>query len=758
MTPTNQKTNNGRANNPECEVVLAVNAGNTHQRPVIGPVVLPVIDDGDVKRGGFQGAKEHNGCKENFHGSARVSHSLCQLNAVRTFLLACLLLVVSTLYTQADVIPADRRYDWVPGVTVGVPGGIPLAGMTEWTNIVTAGAVGDGVTDNTALLSALFNACPSNKYIYAPAGRYRTATTIGLSSGTGGWALVGAGTNTVFTNSVGFVSADFNSFGAPFRLHGTHAKGVTNLTTAGQDMSSYLRKTIRLSRSEAYVPDPDIQVQDIYFTDRILRQLVVVETVSDGTNFTINRPTMWELAAAYDPWVEVNSSVYERVGFANFTVEGSGSTSAFSVFGCRFFWWQKVKSVQNSGYFLNDVNNLQFEGRDCYATCIAVGSGSALFLFTGSSGHWFPNNYGINGSPFFEINGTSTCVFDHNYATNSASDPNLGAGSYVGNPYNSHGAHAMMNLLEANKGTMLQAPDAYFGSASHWTLFRNNFTGYDPARSYLPRAVDVNRWGTYFNFVGNALGATNVTGWYYNMTNDAYEGAVSDLPTIYTFGYTAPGHRNYNQFNNGAHWKYPGFQNRIGPATNTFTIPTNRIAGTFTNVTAGDHIILQSAANTNHYYPMNTNFPRLTVSSVSAAYLELSKDITYTNNSVVWKIGDGGFFNGLHYPMTFPTMLLHGNTDASNGFNVILWDTTGTVTDSNIPPSLIYGSTAPTWATNYSTGTALAWPYVNPTNAVVGDWAARSLWEDAPMAGVNPPVTNVFMRGVQTLQGVQSIQ
>lgn len=674
--------------------------------------------------------------------------------------LAFAMLIASAAVVFAEVIPSARTYPWVPGVTIGVRGGIPLAGMTIWTNFVEAGAVGDGETDNYDLLNTLANTCPSNQYIYVAPGRYWTSQRVTLNNY--GWALVGAHrTETIFTNTSGLFIADVASFGAPFRLHGSHEKGATNLTTTGEDMTEYVGKTIRISRSEALVPEPDLQVQDIYFTDRILNQLAVVGTVSDGTNFTIDRPLMWDFDAEYDPWIEVNSSVFERVGFANFSVHVNGSSrNAFDFFGARFIWWDTVSTrVSGGGYFLNDSYNLGFEARNCYAFTDSVGSGTALWLFTSSFGHWFENNYGIGGSPMFEINGTSGSAFTFNYATNNASDPNTGDDSYVGNPFNSHGAHAMMNLMEGNRGTMLQAPDAYFGSASHWTVFRNQFHAFDPyPRNYLPRAIDINRWGTYFNIVGNVLGSTNRTGWYYTMTNDAYDGSFPapgpTTPTIFTFGYVAPGTRNYNQKNNGSHWKFPGVQNRIGLVTNSATVPTNRIAGTFTNVSEGDHIILQSAANTKHYYPYNTNFPRLTVSSVESAYIELSKNVTATNSDTVWKIGDGNFFDGLHTEMV-STLLIHGNTDASNGFDVIVWDRSGTVTDSNLPTSIVHGDTQPAWATNRSTGLAVQWPIVNPTNALVGDWPARSLWEDAEFSGGDPdPSANPrSISGAFKLQG-----
>lgn len=639
-----------------------------------------------------------------------------------------LLLFVSSAF--AEVVPAARRVDWVPGFTIGVKGGIPT-NMTMYTNIYLAGCDKTGVTNCNSILSTLMNSCPSNQYLYAPAGTYTNSAAITHNGTTNGWELRGDGTNTIFKLAGGLFNADSQVNIGPYPLHGSFLKGATNLTTAGQDMSGLIGKTILINRSEN-TNNPDIQVINIFFYDRIFRMLAVVTSVSNNTNFTIDRPLQWDFHANYSPWIYYNNTVSERIGFRDITVE-AGSSSAFSIFGSRFFWWKHVKCIQGNGYFLNDANNLGFEIRDCYSTSTNVGSGTAIFNFSASTGHWAENNYGIGGSPVFEVNACSYYCISYNYATNNASDPNEGAGSYVGNPYSIHGAHGMMGLWEGNSGTMLQAPDSYFGSASHNVVYRNNFHAWDPIRSFMPRAIHLGRWGTYWSYVGNVLGSTNRTGWYYQMTNDSY---AASIPVVYALGYSAPGHSNYRQQNNGSDWRFPGHQNRVGAITNTATVPTNRIAGTFTNVSIGEFLIIQASSDTNYYYPLTTNFIVTTVTDVQAAYVEINRSIVSTNTDVIFKFGDGSYFDQLHWPLMIDTTLFHGNSDVSNGFDVIIWDRSGTVTDSNLPPSLIDGYTStPSWFTNRQYGTNLTWPPVNPTNGFVGDFSARSLWEDGNFAG-----------------------
>lgn len=70
-----------------------------------------------------------------------------------------------------QIIPADRRYNWVPNVTVGVPGGIPIRTtiFTNLSNIDNTGASDVSVAINKAIL-----ACPENQVVYLPEGVYRS--------------------------------------------------------------------------------------------------------------------------------------------------------------------------------------------------------------------------------------------------------------------------------------------------------------------------------------------------------------------------------------------------------------------------------------------------------------------------------------------------------------------------------------------------------------------------------------------------------
>lgn len=82
-----------------------------------------------------------------------------------------------------------------------VPGSIPALAWTarsDWQSVTAAGAVGDGVADDTAAIQKVFDGVVSGAVIYFPAGTYRLTATLRLQPATrvtGVW-IVGHGRDT----------------------------------------------------------------------------------------------------------------------------------------------------------------------------------------------------------------------------------------------------------------------------------------------------------------------------------------------------------------------------------------------------------------------------------------------------------------------------------------------------------------------------------------------------------------------------------
>ncbi len=88
--------------------------------------------------------------------------------------LSALLVSWSGAAMAAEIIPSDRRTDWTPGVTVGVPGGIPTD-RARRMDVTKAPYHADntGVTDSQPAIQKAIADAQENDVVYLPAGTYR---------------------------------------------------------------------------------------------------------------------------------------------------------------------------------------------------------------------------------------------------------------------------------------------------------------------------------------------------------------------------------------------------------------------------------------------------------------------------------------------------------------------------------------------------------------------------------------------------------
>jgi hypothetical protein len=83
--------------------------------------------------------------------------------------------------TAAEIIPAERLSDWRPGVTVGVPGGIPT-NRTRVMDVTKAPYHADntGATDSQPAIQEAVTEAQENEVVYLPPGTYRVDRAISL--------------------------------------------------------------------------------------------------------------------------------------------------------------------------------------------------------------------------------------------------------------------------------------------------------------------------------------------------------------------------------------------------------------------------------------------------------------------------------------------------------------------------------------------------------------------------------------------------
>jgi hypothetical protein len=609
------------------------------------------------------------------------------------------------------VIAPTNTVPWTPGIYVGVYGGIPTS-RTEWTNFVTAGADPTGVTTCSALLKALLDACPSNKYVYAPQGRYRLATAVNLD-GSSDFTLRGAGrTNTVFVSEVDdnpAIKMDNNNLNWIRGIHGSIAQRVTNITAVGWDYTDYVGNMVKIaSKNEGRQNlQPFVAVK----SDYTVAQITKIIAVTDQTNLTVWPPLYWDHPSDLLPRIVLNTGTQtKRIGFEDFTIDQtalSGSPQALALFGATDCW---IKNVQCLGGSVAITAGMHHEIRDSVFTSTAAGSGTYMNIWTDVSASLLENCFGIGGSPFIEANSSWGNVIAYCHTTNNISDD-----TYIGNPFDHHSGFSMLNLFEGNSGQMFQQ-DGYHSGAAKGTLFRNWFHTWMPTHSGLPRAIDLNRGSRDFNIVGNILGDARRTGWYYTITNQFY---TQTIPVILRLGFPSPGNSSYAYQGPGpghhyqlktptTDWRWPGSNAWWGSVTQE-TALTNFIHGPFASPPSValdlDTLTLQDSGNTNLYYPQVTNFTYLRWVSYDSTGVLLNQDIWVTNGANLYS-ANADTYQQL-YLDDASTHLIEWNYDYTNNARVFNTWTSG-ITLSN---SLYLTAKPSWWRDAYS-----SWPPFDPGN------------------------------------------
>ncbi len=117
--------------------------------------------------------------------------------------IALALLLTSLVQIRAELIPAARLVDWTPGVSTGVPGGIPTD-RTRRLDVTSSPYLADrtGSRDATAAIQSAINAAVPGDIVFLPAGTYlcRGALSTGYKRGI---TIRGEGSATVLIATVG---------------------------------------------------------------------------------------------------------------------------------------------------------------------------------------------------------------------------------------------------------------------------------------------------------------------------------------------------------------------------------------------------------------------------------------------------------------------------------------------------------------------------------------------------------------------------
>jgi hypothetical protein len=445
------------------------------------------------------------------------------------------------------IIQTDRRIDWG---NVGVPGGIP--NRTTICATINSATYGNGTTEASGAIQAAIDACPANQVVYIPAGRYKVSS--GINMGThSNLTLRGAGPDqTVLVSYLtGGKVIGMGGYGWLPQATVLSASIISGNTKGSSSMT--LSSVAGISAGQVIRIDQDNDptfVWNIAGRGRLMGQIMMVKSIS-GNTITFSPPLNFDfkLNPKITTFERVTSfSGIEDLGFDHVNDASVMSIQLDGVYGC---WIKNIKSLKPGTYHILSNTALHCEVRDShFEDSKRYGNNnSGINMYSDNVAWKVENNTFYKTFPGIEVNESSSGnFFGYNFGFQVEGWTDLCCSAEAFN--SNHGAHNVMNLWEGNIGEMFMS-DGYFGSGSHDTLFRNNFTAYSATKNGNFKAISLNRYTYYYNIVGNVLGSPYFpsTGKYSTEMNPYDYG----LALIYRFGYP-------NSANNGYTGIYDGIQ------------------------------------------------------------------------------------------------------------------------------------------------------------------------------------------------------
>jgi len=473
-------------------------------------------------------------------------------------------------------LPAERSIDWNPGI----PGGIPTYPATR--NAVTDdGAVGDGITDDTAAIQSCINNLTANQACYLPPGTYRVSSQLNmLASNT---VLRGAGANSKIirygTNAGDIISLGAGNEGSFINISSGYTKGSTSLIFPDAlAISSILvgDYIVVVQSNDSSVDSANCGYCGINNDEtKAMNQIVRVTNKVDNA-LTINRPLYYTFQASLAPQIIRFSLMETNVGVENLYVENDSSTSDLvranvNIYKCAYCWVKGIESYNANRSHIRLTEAYGAEIRDnkfSYGHSYGGDHAYGVFIFVTNSDHLIENNifYHLRHSMVLEGGGSGN-VFGYNYSE-FMWDANWPDTDWLMGDLITHGAHPYMNLFEGNIVNHISA-DYVHGSASHNTYLRNYSDTQSEGAIYALRSVEAMKANTSLNFIGNILGYIGSYTAYENGLGSGINSRTGANDFIYTFGYSSDGdttsddqnpyntvlrHGNYDYFNNSAIW------------------------------------------------------------------------------------------------------------------------------------------------------------------------------------------------------------
>jgi MYXO-CTERM domain-containing protein len=422
-----------------------------------------------------------------------------------------------------DIIPADRRTTWQPGIEGGIP-----PRTTICANVKTDhGAVGDGVADDSAAFKAAIAACPEGQVVFIPSGTYRLNDSLLVEKGI---VLRGEGpsnTRLLFYGAAATSDRGYIHLGDLW----DNDSNYTSVTQATKESPTLGVASTSGFNQGGYIfidqiDDPSfVTINGIGGTctwcggrngeSRALTQMMKISAVGSNS-LTVDPAPYLTYGAAFHPEVYKPLKVISEAGIEDLYIEdasGNASRDNIRLKNCARCWVRNIESHMVLEHHILVQQCYHCEIRDSYihdAHVFAGGQGYGILLSMATTATLVENNilYELH-CPGMMASGPSGNVMAYNYSLQThGNQDNWSYGSFT-----DHAAHPHMNLFEGNVGHSFGA-DFYWGSASHQTVYRNYFDMADPGKTAGLEGVRVDKYTYFFNVVGNVLGAPGTAGVY----------------------------------------------------------------------------------------------------------------------------------------------------------------------------------------------------------------------------------------------------
>lgn len=388
----------------------------------------------------------------------------------------------------SGILGPTRAIDWSQA---GIPGGIPS--VTTICSTIQASTYGNGASDATSGIQAALNSCPANQVVSLSAGTFLINSSLVIPTNV---VLRGAGAASTILNlrgsstgAINFGAEHYPSASTSNTITGGATQGSTSITVSGSGIST--GQLLMISQTNtSYMTESGSSGVCSWCNAGVGNdsgQTVLVTSVS-GSTITF-RPPLYMDMSANSPVAYPYTAGAKNAGLESLQLYGNNTGYSANIFmsGTLYSWVKGVESNFADGNHITMYWSFGNEIRDSYFhDGYSHGSGQTdddIDIARKSSANLVINNilWRDHGSIMFEW-GASGNVVAYNYT----------AGNYHSTSFTwmindfvlSHGAHPMFNLIEGNVGDKLEL-DSTWGSSSHYTLFRNWFSG---SRQYVPPA------------------------------------------------------------------------------------------------------------------------------------------------------------------------------------------------------------------------------------------------------------------------------